>query len=430
MSKASKAGSSRKGRKAARRQQPPTLKRWPLWAGLVMAAIGGALALYATNTTFMIAKEGLMESSACSINAWINCDAAHGSSYAMLFGIPVAWWGFLFYAWSVLALGLSLTTNDKNTAAAATATVWVLSLGAVLFSLYKAVNLVSLGVLCLVCVGMYAVNIGLAVVVPLAFGMSPLQPVTFLSDYAKEALGKPSGLTFSPNIKTYGIMLLAVFGLGLVGVKNYMSTNIPEAEINVDRLVEAHFRQTPQPIEVPASAVAWGNPEAAITIVEFGDFQCPSCQRAAMHLRPAIYEFRDEVRLYYLHLPLDTSINDNLSRQIHANAGLAARATVCAAEQGDFWGYHDDLFKNQVSIGINLITRLAEDRGWDLQAFTACMDHPDTIARVKSDIEQAHIAQVSSTPTIIISGRKVSAANWDNAELIRAILREELRRAG
>ena len=84
----------------AKRTNQPDLSKNALWAAAIFAALGAALAFYATNLTFSIESQGLVEASGCSLNDWINCDIANASSYAKMFGIPVAWWGFLFYAFS------------------------------------------------------------------------------------------------------------------------------------------------------------------------------------------------------------------------------------------------------------------------------------------------------------------------------------------
>ena len=92
-----KAKSRQRPRKQRQAERVPTIKTWALWIVLGCSLVGMSLAWYATSQTIAIEQVGLGDPSGCSINEWINCDAAHASSYANLFGIPVAWWGFLFY---------------------------------------------------------------------------------------------------------------------------------------------------------------------------------------------------------------------------------------------------------------------------------------------------------------------------------------------
>lgn len=427
MSKTAKAKQKRKGRdRRARRVQAPTLRKWALWGAMAAAVAGAGLSLYATNLTFEIARQGVIDPSGCSINDWINCDVAHASSYAMFLGVPVAWWGFLFYLWTALATFYAVRTSNKEGAAGAVAVAWVLSLGAVLFSIYKAYHLMTLGVLCLVCVGMYAANLAIAVLLPQALNLSLKDAGSFLSNYVKELTGKPSGLNFSPRPARFGLLLVALFGLGFIGIKGYEGNAVQRQKLDLDRVLKAHFRPTPVPIEPTPDAPVWGNPDAPITIIEFADFQCPACRESAFHLRSALFEFRDDVALYFMNFPLDNTINTNLQRQIHMQAGPAARAAVCAQEFGDFWSYHDDLFRDQPRLGRNLFLKLAADRGWDMDAFAQCLDGDASLERVKRDVEAGMNISVPSTPSIFVNGRRMSY--WRNTDFVRAVIREELSR--
>ncbi len=429
MSKTSKQKQKRKGTdRKARQVRVPPLKKGALWGGVAAAVVGGGLSLYATILTYEIARQGIVDPSGCSLNDWINCDVAHASSYAMFLGVPVAWWGFLFYLWTALATFYAVRTSNREGAAGAVAVTWVLSLGAVLFSVYKAFHLMALGVLCLVCLGMYAANLAIAIFLPIGLGLSLKDAGSFLVNYVKELMGKPSELSFSLQPLRYGIFALALFGLGFIGIKGYEGNAVQQQKLDLDRVLKAHFRPTPVPLEPPADAPVWGNPDAPIKIIEFADFQCPACRESAFHLRSALFEFRDDVALYFVNFPLDNTINPLLQRQIHIQAGPAARAAVCAQEFGDFWGYHDDLFRNQPSLGPNLYLKLAADRGWDMDAFAECLNGEASLERVKRDVELGMSISVPSTPSIFVNGRRM--AYWRNTDFVRAVIREELSRLG
>ena len=92
-----------------------------------------------------------------------------------------------------------------------------------------------------------------------------------------------------------------------------------------------------------------GPRDAAITIVEFSDFQCPHCAEAFPDLRKLVRSHSD-VRLVFRHYPLDSSCNASLPAPLHPNACLAAMAAECAGDQGRFWEYHDVLFENHENL--------------------------------------------------------------------------------
>ncbi len=409
-----KSKNRKKGR--ARSAQQPEIKTRALWTAVVFAAIGMALSLYATRLTFTIATQGITGSSGCSINEWINCDLAHASSYARLLGIPVAWWGLLFYLFAGLSALFGAMSSNRRSASAYVSAAWILSIGAVLFSVYKATDLWQLRVLCPVCVGMYLANVGLMFSLPSGLNVRVRQWGSFLSDYVHALRGRDSSLLFAPKP---GAMLLTIgilFGVGYAGVLNYERGITVQSNINLDASTRAHFRQTPIQIATDPQAGVWGNPEAELTIVEFADFQCPACRESALHLRTALWEFRNDIKFVFMNFPLT---QHNLARR-------AASANICAGEFGDFWGFHDQLFENQVSLGNPLYTRLVEERGWDTQAFGECMARQDVEARIDRDLEAGRATKLSSTPTIFINGRKISY--WNNYDFIRAVIRKELSR--
>jgi protein-disulfide isomerase/uncharacterized membrane protein len=413
--------------KKSRRRGPeqPTFNKNLLWVAVGFAAIGLLLSSYATQLTFRIATLGLVEASGCSINDFVNCDLAHSSSYASLLGIPVAWWGFLFYAFAGLSALWGTMAKDRRGAAGWITLAFVLSIGAVLFSGLKAYHLTKLGVLCLVCVGMYAANIGLLIFLPLAIGYGPGRWGTLIGGWIKGLRGEDSGLKMDPRISRWGLLALVVFGFGFMGMKRYAdNVTAIDPNWNTDLALNAHFRQTPIQVDVDPEAAVWGNPDGAVKIVEFADFQCPACRESAFHLRTTLFEYRDDVALYFMNYPLDSNFNDRMTQQIHTQAGPAAVAAVCAQEFGEFWEYHDELFRQQVSLGPNLFTRAAEDLGYPEAEFAECLTRQDVRDRVLSDIASGMATGLTQTPTIFINGRKASA--YRNSEFIRAIIEREL----
>lgn len=401
------------------------LRRWALWAVLVCCIAGGGLALYATNLTLNIAKYGLGNTAGCSFNNWISCDTALASSYATVLGIPSAWWGFLFYLGTALTVIFAALGKNKDRGYAATAAVFILAFGAVLFSFYKAYHLVLLKTVCPFCISMYILNVMILALLVRALGLSDDEAGGFLMQYFKSALGRPSRLGFAPQPVLFSALAIALFSLGYNGFEKY--GQYQQTSESLHRELSAHFEQKPVSLEIDSSAAVWGKGDGRLTIVEFSDFECPACDAAAFRFRDIINEYQNEVRFHFLNFPLDKAINPSVLRDFHVNAGLAARAGVCAQQHGDFWGYHDDLFRQQKKLSRKLAIDLARQRGWDAGEFAACMDDPATIRQVREEIDDGRIAGVNATPTFFINGRMVKS--WGNGDLIRSIIREERKRA-
>jgi thiol-disulfide isomerase/thioredoxin len=143
-------------------------------------------------------------------------------------------------------------------------------------------------------------------------------------------------------------------------------------------------------------AAARGPENAAVTIVEFSDYECPHCRRAAPILRDIEREFRDRVRLVHMHFPLSG----------HIHAMDASKAAVAAGRQGKFWEYHELLFANQNALERNDLERYATQLGLDMARFRADMQSRETEAAVAAERREGERLQIDGTPTIYINGRR------------------------
>ena len=144
-----------------------------------------------------------------------------------------------------------------------------------------------------------------------------------------------------------------------------------------------------------------GNATAPITVVEFSDFQCPYCQRAAPTLRQLQEKYGDKVRVVWKDFPLT---------RIHPEAHKAAEAAHCAGDQGKYWAYHDRLFANQQALQVEALKRYARDASLDPARFDACLDSSKFAERVRDSLAIGTKLGVSSTPTIFINGRVMPGA--------------------
>jgi Na+/H+ antiporter NhaA len=139
-----------------------------------------------------------------------------------------------------------------------------------------------------------------------------------------------------------------------------------------------------------------GPVDAPVTVVEYGDFECPYCGMAEPVVRELLRDFGD-VRYVWRNLPL----ND-----VHPNAQLAAEAAETAADQGAFWEMHDLLFAHQDALRPDDLIDYAEQLGLDVERFTDDLREHAHTARVAEDVDSADLSGVSGTPTFFINGRR------------------------
>jgi Na+/H+ antiporter NhaA len=153
-----------------------------------------------------------------------------------------------------------------------------------------------------------------------------------------------------------------------------------------------------------------GSIDAPVTVVEYGDFECPYCGRAEPVVRELLQAFGD-VRYVWRHLPLS---------DVHPNAQLAAEAAEAADRQDVFWEMHDLLFKHQDALLPRDLIAYAEELGLDVERFTNDLREHTGSARVAEDVDSADLSGVSGTPTFFINGRRHYGA-YDIAALSKAV---------
>jgi len=404
------------------------MKRWALWVSFAGAVWGALFSILSVTQYFRIAREGLVETSFCAISDTINCDIVHASSYADFLGVPIAWWGLCYYAvLGFIALRQALSRREER---ASVAVAWFMSLGGILYSVYLAcISVFVLEVLCLECTAMYLANIVLFVFLFVSLGVPIGGAVRFVRDYALSVFGRPSNLDFKPRVVKHAIAIGIVFLLcWLVMLAFSAKETSGEAAASVDEKLRAFYMQSLHDIELNPEWAVWGNPDAKVTIVEFSEYQCPFCRIAAFTVKPFLREFKDDIRYYFVNFPLDSTCNEQMPRPMHQQACFAAIAGICAQKFGRFWKFHDELFREQSRLSRERILDIAESMGMLRGEMQACIDSPETAARLKDELGAGHRIYVSGTPSIYLDGRKLRY--WREPDFLRAVVKEELRRTG
>ena len=161
-----------------------------------------------------------------------------------------------------------------------------------------------------------------------------------------------------------------------------------------------------------------GSDDAPVTLVEYGDFECPYCGRAEPVVREVVEEFGDDLRYVFRHLPL---------ADVHPNAQLAAEAAEAAAAQGKFWEMHDLLFEHQDALRPMDLVGYAGQLGLDVERFTDELRRRVYASRVAEDIDTADMSGVTGTPTFFLNDRRHQGAY--DIDTLTAAVRAALQRA-
>ncbi len=163
-----------------------------------------------------------------------------------------------------------------------------------------------------------------------------------------------------------------------------------------------------------------GDDNAPVTLVEYGDFECPFCGQAEPVVRELVSEFGHDLRYVFRHLPLS---------DVHPHAELAAEAAEAANKQGAFWEMHDLLFEHQDALEPKNLISYAEQLGLDVDRFTEELRRHEYAGRIASDVDDADLSGVSGTPTFFVNGLRHQGA-YDIDTLTAAVLAAHHRAVG
>jgi protein-disulfide isomerase len=210
------------------------------------------------------------------------------------------------------------------------------------------------------------------------------------------------------------LAVIAVIGIGVVGY------NVTTGGSGVAALAPLELEAMDDSTLVSmARGVTRGNPDAPITIVEFGDYQCPGCGQFARDFKPAVeLAFVESGRASF-------TFHDFPLVAIHPHAFLAARAARCAEDQGKFWEYHNELFRQQTRWSpepdpAGLFEVYAEIVGLEPADFRSCLHSDRHADLVTANLRLAEAIGVPQTPTILVNvaGRGTAeVSGWEVAEI-------------
>ncbi len=156
-----------------------------------------------------------------------------------------------------------------------------------------------------------------------------------------------------------------------------------------------------------------GNPDASLTLVEYGDYECPFCSRATGSIDEVRARFGEDLRYVWRHLPLE---------RVHPRAFDAARAAEAAGLQGKYFEMGIQLFEHQDDLEWSDIYRYAVAIGCDIERFDhdVRVDPSKVLHRVQDDAQDAELMDLNSTPTFFVNGKRHKGP-WDSASLIRTL---------
>jgi protein-disulfide isomerase len=162
-----------------------------------------------------------------------------------------------------------------------------------------------------------------------------------------------------------------------------------------------------------------GPDDAPVTLVEYGDYECPYCGMASPIVKAAQRELGGQLRFVFRNFPL---------AEAHPHARMAAQAAEAAAAEGRFWEMHDMLFEHQDALEAQDLVGYAKSIGLDVQQFTRELKAGTYEKPVRDDFRSGVQSGVNGTPTFFVNGARYDGS-WANAEKFIGALRDAARHA-
>ena len=345
----------------------------PYFLLIVLSVAGMAVSLYLTNN-YMQAKfpQGLATASACNINSFFNCNSSSFSPISNIAGLPISVLGLLFF----VNLLISCIFPHAPWERANHSLAWINVLGCFVLFLY---TLFFLDTMCPFCMGHWIISLAIALLL--------------------WKRGLPMAL---PTGRVLGIYL----GLSTVVVGGY-TWSIQGKKQSSNRLAYALIQQynrrplvqgpdSPHKIHLSTQNFK----DAPLRISKFSDFQCPACREFAEIIPQLIKRYQGKINIQYLFYPLDQNCNDGIKRAFHPLACQAAFLAHCSEDK--FVTVHDEIFAHQDGLTQTWIDKRARELG-----IQDCQNSPDTLNFVKGHIALGNQLEVTSTPTLIVNGKRI-----------------------
>jgi protein-disulfide isomerase len=356
----------------------------------------------------------------CDISATVSCTQAYSSPYAFVWGVPVAVYGVLWFAFLVLIAFLRAGRPSSNPAAVSTLLFPFSLVGLPVVAYFAYAAFVVLHVVCLMCLATYAAAVGVAAC---AGAASWTPPGSLARRAVRDARSLVAGIGSFTLVVTYiaGALLVLAFFPRPEGA----SPLTQQQAAMSPRAFERWYQSLPR-VAVPVPADG-----ASVVIVKFTDLQCPSCGSTFFGYRPVLAKYEKThpgaVKFVVKDFPLQAECNPLVTHSLHTAACDAAVAVRLAADRGRRDALESWLYAHQQTMSPAAVreaaARIAGVDDFD-QAYAA------TISAVKQDVQLGLSMKIGGTPTYFVNGTALPFEQALSPEQFDAAIALELRKAG
>ncbi len=404
----------------------------------LISLVGFVICVYLTYLHLGILSGSLTEKSFCDVSDMISCEAISASTYAEIGGIPISLVGGIVYI-IIISLSVFGISMKNGFAVDSMKQIFLISLLSICFDVYLAtVSFFFLKTICPMCVITYIINLVNLILSKRYIQTSILRAFIDLKGilFPLTGLKKKKDEKKEPYLKgitkvVYNFLNIVIVICGIVVaimLRYYLSADVQGFDYN--KYME--YVNSAKRFDVDISNDPYyGNKDAKLVIVEFSDFECPFCKKAALQVKKVLSGYKDRIKLVFKNFPLHTECNAAVKRDVHPNACRLAKMAECAFRQDKFWVMHDLIFDRQEKIkhkklDSEIFTSLVDGAGLDKDDFNRCMSDGSVLLSIKEDTLWGKKLKISSTPTFVINGVRFNGSF--KPLILRRIIEIELER--
>ena len=363
----------------------------------ILTAVGFILTIKLACIYYVANYEKYALSSFCSINDFIDCDGAAKSSVSQFWGIPLAYWGMLFY---ITVFFLTIVDKLKQLKFLKFLEVfkqpmaYITFLGTIAFTcsmVLAGLSLFKIHKLCILCVITYIIDLIIALVA------SSGRFRQIVEDFKTTFVDFIAGAKKFP--KTFVILLLLATSFFTYSGVTYNFVPHIKKQKAILKYRDIKFN----PYRVKGNTL--GAEKADVVIELYSDYVCPLCYIHNIMLHKAVHDFSN-IKIIHHNYPFDKECNPYISVNMHPNACFMAKGAIAARNQGNYWEMSSLLYENQPTKMADML-KLADQLGFDKDKFTADFNSEETSKEIENELQKAVNLEIDSTPTMYINGDKI-----------------------
>lgn len=345
------------------------------------------------------------------------CVALASSPYSTIAGIPIASLGILFYLLITFMVLVSDYARETYLLSVPALILALISI-ALLSNIILGIIMIYTGNICSLCIYTYIVNLAIFILLIFYFKncANKDEAIKALKEFFPAENSDKKAVLALSLITIFFLSFSVLAGSNIIKVR---SGQDPSFDAKISGMVNDFYKDKPEVIEFPASPLVIGPESAPLKIYVFSDFLCSACYRFYLHEKFILSKYRNRVQIIYYHYPLDSRCNSYMDSSVYENSCLASQAMAGAAAESFFEEYLYAHFSDYSRINkgyskdkaLAILESAAKQfriSGEKKESIKSIINAEQLEKEIYSHIELAEKLKIEATPTIFISGRKIT----------------------